>query len=94
MRRIVAVVFVAVAATLLTLPLVSPAEAQTRTAYEAGLRMAHRRHVANPHCYARVFEAYAVLNRHARWRWPSAGRRTHRVQHVYHQELFQRCGVA
>lgn len=94
MRRIVAALLLAGAASLPPSPFVWIAVAQTRSAYEAGLHLAHRRHVANPHCYARVFEAYAVLNRHARWRWPSAGRRTHRVQHVYQQELFQRCGLA
>lgn len=70
------------------------AVAQTASAYQTGLRMAKRRHVANPRCYAQVFEGYAVLNRHARWRWPSGGRRTDRVRQVYSQELFQRCGIA
>lgn len=87
-------VLLAALATGIVLTDMPAAAAQTGSAYEAGLRVAKRRHVANPRCYAQVFESYAVLNRNARWRWPSGGRRTARVQQVYQQELFQRCGVA
>lgn len=73
---------------------VDTAAAQTQPAYEAGLRMAKRRHVANPRCYAQVFRDYATLNRNGRWTWPTAGRRTYRVQQVYQHDLFYRCGIA
>lgn len=74
--------------------LAEDAAAQSRSAYETGIRLAKRRHVSNPRCYAQVFEQYAVLSRYGRWRWPTSGRRTYSIQQVYQQNLFQRCGVA
>ena len=74
--------------TVTTITLAAPAFAAT--AYEAGLRQAHRRGVANAACYAGVFETYASLNRYRRW----AVRRVRSRDNAFALEVYSKCRAA
>ena len=77
------------AVALLCLPIVlgcGPAEA--KTAYESGLRRAHR-HGLNAEksaCYAQVFARYAVLNRHGHYAAPR--------KYPFRLDVWNQCQVA
>ena len=69
--------------------LLVPTAASAVTAYEAGLRQAHKRGVASAACYAKVFETYASLNPHGRWVVRAKKRDV-----GFQLELQSQCGVA
>ena len=71
------------------LALLVPAAASASTAYEAGLRQAHKRGVASAACYAKVFETHASLNPHGRWVVRAKKRDV-----GFQLELQSQCGVA
>ena len=79
-------VIAALAAALAYTPIVAPANAGA--AYEAGIRQAKKRGLANPACYARVCETYASLNRNSHW---SIKRR--RSDNTFELELFSKCWI-
>lgn len=82
--------FVAALLLPLTAFTAGPAEAQSASAYRAGLRIAQSRHYADPDCYARIFARHAQRKSHAqRGEYWSA-----RAGRAFTGELWSQCGIS